>query len=284
MIGKFIRVGVGILRTVLADTGAVIAQIGDAASNQVEADGAAWWQQIGLLSRPSKADAGKQSAEGVVVRLHGHDAVIASRDLRGIDLAGNIREGETCLYGGGADGTAQGRVMIKQNGSIVMFTTSDNTADGEAVYFRVSPTAFEFVAPWGVMKFDSSGFHVNHASGSRFDLGGIAGMPAPLDQISSYVRVQAGSFVANATCQSLGADVGGQPLASATAIKSAIAILQGEIAALQFAIAKIVMVPPVSADTTAVAAASSAATTVSASTLTTLPAAVALVDTNTTST
>lgn len=284
-IGGFIHVGLDLLTTTVNQaTGRIIATTGNVKKNTRESDSVEWWQHVGLASRPPNPEAGKQAAQAVILKTSDRDVAIASVDQRGLGLYGNLKAGETCAYAAGADGESQGRTLWKGNGSITHFTTSDNTVDGEAVYSRTSPTAFEWVAPWGVMKFDSSGFHINHASGARFDLGGISGMPSPLDQLSSYVRIQASSFISNSTCQSFGADAGHQPLASATAVKALFAAMQAEIVALQAAVAALQSVPTVSivASTGAAATASAAAITAATATMATIQTTV--LDTNTSST
>lgn len=129
-VGEIFQVGIGVLRTIVSETKAILAQTGDAATNRTEADGVAWWQHIGFLSRPSKAEAGKRSAEAIALRFHGHDVIIASRDLRGLELAGELKDGETCVYAPGADGKGQARTLYKADGSIHHYTRVGNSESG----------------------------------------------------------------------------------------------------------------------------------------------------------
>jgi len=281
---SLIHYGYDILTTTVDKvTGKILAQLGDVHKETTDTDNAEWVQPIGIASRPSNPEKGKQAAQAICVRMGDHDVCIGAIDMRALDLYGNIKPGETCVYAAGADGTAQGRIMLKGNGSITIFTTSDNTKNGNALYFRVSPTGLEFVSDFGTLKFDSSGFHINHASGARFDLGGISGMPAPLDQLSSYIRMQASSLTVNSTCQSFGADAGHVPLASSTAVKAIVTAIQTEIAALQAAVLAMSAAPTLAVVGAPAAAAASgtAITTASAAIATTQET---LLDTNTAST
>lgn len=227
-----IRVGVDILNTEVAQkTGNITCQTGDVVNQDVESHGVEWIQHVGYASRPPNPDAGVAACQGVVICRGGRDTVIATQDARGQQLAGILKPGESCMYGAGADGLAQGRVICKQDGSVTMFTTSDNTANGKSVYFRVKPTAFEFVAPWGTLKFDDTGLHILHSSGASFDLGGIYGLPAPLDQLSSYVKAQAATVNLASSAQSFGAGAG-QPLASATSVVAALNAISAAMAGI----------------------------------------------------
>lgn len=114
------QVGLDILSTVRdAVTKTILANLGDVVSEQSESDEAEWWQHVGFASRPSAPNKlGRTAAQCVALRTGGRDAVIASRDLRGQALAGNLQPGETCIYAAGETGTAQARVLLKKDGSI----------------------------------------------------------------------------------------------------------------------------------------------------------------------
>ncbi len=231
-----IQAGYDVLQTVVnAVTGKITAQLGNAVGQTVDTDSAEWWQHVCFASRPSKPEAGKQAAQAVVLRKGDHDICIASQDLRGLELYGKLDHGEFAVYAPGPDGTAQARILGKKDGSINIYTTSDNTTDGDSVYVRVAPDGILFNAPWGVIRWDSTGFHILHSSGASFDLGGIYGMPAPLDQISSYCKIQAGTFNTSATSTSNG--VGAVfPLTNATALQAALTSLETALTALAVAL------------------------------------------------
>lgn len=218
----------GVTNKILAQTGHVVGEVADG-------DNVEWWQHVGFASRPSKPDKGKAAAQAVVMRRGDHDVAFASQDVRGTEIYGNLDHGETCVYGPGIDGKAQGRVIWKKDGSVNIFTTDDNTKDGRSVYFRVAPNEFVFVAPWGKLTWDPTGLHASHASGASMNMGGIGGMPAPLDQLSSYFSVQAGMISQTAAIQANGSGAGSS-LASAPGVDAAIDALQAQVALLQAAI------------------------------------------------
>lgn len=225
-----------VLRTSVSEkTGRIVAQVGNVVGRTVTSVNAYLMQQVGLASRPSKPQAGRASARGVVIQRGSYDVVIATEDDRGLELLGNLKDGETALYAAGETGTAQGRVLIKQDGSINIYTTHDNTKDGSSVYLRIAPDGFSWVAPWGTIKFDAMGFSVVHSSGATINLGGVGGLPEPFDAISSYIKMQASavSKVASVVAHGPG---GGAALASAPAVMQALTTLQAEVTALMAAV------------------------------------------------
>lgn len=150
MLGQYVQVGIGILRTFIADTKAIMAQTGDAATGEVEADNVTWMQHVGLISRPPKPVAGKQSAEAVSLRFHDHDVIVASRDLRGLELAGQLGEGETCIYAAGPDGQGQARLLVKGDGAIAMYALKGNAPGGDSVTMQLLPSGeIHLAGPFG---------------------------------------------------------------------------------------------------------------------------------------
>jgi hypothetical protein len=65
------------------------------------------------------------------------------------------------------------------------------TDDGKTVYLKLGKDALRFVAPWGSLRFDESGFHVKTQWDARLDLGGIGGLPAPISDMTSYATLSA---------------------------------------------------------------------------------------------
>lgn len=231
-----VDVGLDVLNTTVDNsTQRILAQTGDVVGETTDTDGVEWWQHTGFASRPSKVEAGKKAAQGVVLKTSDRDVCVASIDGRGLDLYGNLNYGETCLYAAGETGTAQARVILKQDGSISLFTTDTNTSEGQSVYFRVATDGFRFVAPWGTIKFDRSGFHILHESGASFDLGGIYGVPgfdsAPLNTLTSYVKMQAGTVSAKASGVSLGAGTTKQPLVSTADLLAVLTLVSAAVKA-----------------------------------------------------
>lgn len=199
-IGDIFHIGMNVLSTAVdAVTGTILAQLGSVTDGDYAySDGAEWYQHVGFASLPSDPIGGKSAAECIAIKGT-RDAIIASRDIRGQAIYGNIKPGETCLYAGGTDGKSQGRVLIKDNGSVTIYTTDKNTVEGQAVYLRVAPDGLSFIAPWGTMTFDSTGFHLRTNAGPRIDLGGIvlpSSIPLPeklLSELGTYATISAGS-------------------------------------------------------------------------------------------
>lgn len=240
-----IQYGFDILRTTVSEkTGKILLQLGNAIGKTVDSDNVEQVQQVGFVSRAPSAEAGKRAAQVVVLRLGDRDIAVNSIDLRGLELAGLLKDGETAIYAAGDDGNSQGRVLCKDDGSINAYTTHDNTKDGRSVYLRVAPDELVFASPWGTLRFDKTGFHVQTASGAALNLGGIAGLPAPLDAIDSYAKLSAGVVSTEAVMQANGVG-GGTSLASAPAVLEAIAALQVEIAAVAASLVAVTNVPGV---------------------------------------
>lgn len=133
--------GADILRTDVEGPNTLMAQIGDATTSS-SPEPAEWWQHVGFASRPSEVSgSGKNanSAQAIVIARTDYDIVIASRDTRFQDIYGALKPGETCMYGTGADGLAQGRILIKQNGSINLFTKEGNVDGGSAMGVFINP-------------------------------------------------------------------------------------------------------------------------------------------------
>jgi hypothetical protein len=110
---------------------------------------------------------------------------------------GHLDAEEACIHAGTADGSNPARVVVKKDGSIVTLT---QTSDGQTVYLRVASDALRFVAPWGTLRFDASGFHVKTQWGARFDIGGVGGLPAPVSDMTSYVTMAAHTVKLDGVC------------------------------------------------------------------------------------
>lgn len=138
---ELFQIGVDILNTsVSTKTRKILAQTGsNVGQGQVDADNVEWWQHVGFASRPAKPVKGKEAAQALVVRTGTIDAAIASQDLRSLPVYGELDHGETCLYAGGVDGKAQGRVLLKKDGSVNIFTKSGNTSGGNGMGIFVNP-------------------------------------------------------------------------------------------------------------------------------------------------
>jgi hypothetical protein len=210
--GDFLQVGIDILNTYLgasetSPTGTILAQTGDVLKQFTDCDQADWWQHVGFASRPSNVTAGKAACQGVAFRASDRDVVICSRDTRTNQIYGNLGPGETCLFGAGADGESQGRVIVKDDGSVTLATTDDNTSAGNMTYLRIHPTkGLTFVAPWGSIVFDEAGLRIKHDTGFSATAGGIGGLPGGL---SSYFKISAALTTVEGSTVFLGAGLAG---------------------------------------------------------------------------
>lgn len=105
---------------------------------------------------------------------------------------------------------ADGGTFIRRgrDGTVSIGTTTDGTKDGQLIYFQIKRDGFVFLAPWGKITFDQGGLHALHHSGARLDLGGLGGLPAPLDTMSSYAQLGASIMRFNGAAITLGPDAG----------------------------------------------------------------------------
>lgn len=144
---------VQVLRTTVSTkTKQILAQIGSVVGEGLaEQDNIVLWQWFGFAARPAKATKGKDAAELFVVRSGADECAIAGRDVRDLEIYGNLAEGETCIYATGEDGEAQGRVLLKKNGSITAYTRQGNTSSGAGMMFQLDAEAgaIRLVSPQG---------------------------------------------------------------------------------------------------------------------------------------
>lgn len=172
--------------------------LGVAYSGELITSNALLFQPSGLISIPLGpgsidssgnfvgANTSKEAAQAVAYVRNDQWIVLGTRDTRTQFTPGNLQPGETAVFATGSPA----QTIHKLDGSITMATiaASDNTSQ---VYLSVSPTALTFMAPWGRMVFDATGFHIATVSGAQFDLASIAGPPG-LSSLSSFCNINAG--------------------------------------------------------------------------------------------
>ncbi len=165
--------GIDILNTVVnSTTKTILAQTGSVTAESPESDNVEWWQHVGFLSRPPKPAAKQAACQGVVIRRGDHDICVASRDLRGQDLAGSIGDGESCMYAAGEDGTGQARFLLKGNGNAAIYTTNGNVAGGSSVTIQAnSDGSINLASEYGGISISSSGIMLAAAGGAGIQLG-----------------------------------------------------------------------------------------------------------------
>lgn len=98
-------------------------QLGDNTAEKAFSDGAELWQQTGFASRPAKATPGQAAPQALVLVRGGRDVVYATRDVRA--PGPQLRPGEVSIFTTGESGTGgQGRVLIRNNGDIEIYSTT----------------------------------------------------------------------------------------------------------------------------------------------------------------
>lgn len=145
----------------------------------------------------------QEAAQAVAYVRNDQWIVLGTRDTRTQFTPGNLQPGETAVYATGSPA----QTIHKLDGSVTMATiaSSDNTSQ---VYLSVSPTALTFMAPWGRLVFDATGFHVATATGAQFDLSGIAA-PGPLSSVSTFANINAAIINMNGSSVNLGLPTAG---------------------------------------------------------------------------
>jgi hypothetical protein len=161
-INGIFAIGVDILKTVRDTvTNTILAQIGSVTEEYSASDNAEWWQHVGLSSRPSVPVAKTSAAQAIAIRCSDRDRVIASRDVRGQQIYGQLGDGETCLYAGGTDGKAQGRVFVKANGNVCMYTAQGNAVGGQSVTLQTNADGSIVAAnQYGAITLSSAGLKI----------------------------------------------------------------------------------------------------------------------------
>lgn len=136
-----------------------------------------------------------------------------------------LRKGESLFYG------PKGQfVRHCEDGRIVACTYVDGDPNKFAIFWELSPDkGFELETPWGYLRFGPNGFHVRHSSGARIDLGSIAGLPAPLDALASYVNISAKLVSVEGSAVSQGTDGGATNQAAVTALVTLLGALAAAI-------------------------------------------------------
>jgi len=216
-------------------TNSLLVQIGSVSEELPECDNAEFWQHIGFASLPANPVAKKSAAQMLALRFGDRMRIVGSRDVRGQAIYGNLGPGETCVYAGGPDGTAQGRFLLRKDGSVTMMTTDDNTSDGHTIKRSISPNPLQGIvdfSPWGSAKLNQTGYHIMTASGARLDGGGMSAPGVP-SAIGSYWTLSAASCSLQASTVNLGPTREAQfPIALATPLLAYLVELQAALAAV----------------------------------------------------
>ena len=195
VVGQLLFVGKDILGTTLdPTTKALTAQIGDSTNSVVEKDSVEFVQQAGFCSRPAAATPGNASCQAVGFTRGNRSVITGTRDLRASSIYGNLKEGETCVYAT----TGAARILLKADGSITRYTTSDNTPQGVSISDTLGPNGWRLETPWGALVLNAQGFTVTFGGASvTLEPGGIARMAGNQVAMAGSIAAVAGSV---ATC------------------------------------------------------------------------------------
>jgi len=158
-------------------TGTIILQTGDVVNGFSESDSVTLWQPIGYLARPSNPTPGTNNAscQGIVIRQSNNDICQGTRDIRSQKIAGSLQPGEVCMFGGGVDGKAQARVLLKSNGTAAMYTSQGNVEGGASIAIQANATeGISLATPWGAKSIGPNGLKIVFgSSGIQMDANGI---------------------------------------------------------------------------------------------------------------
>lgn len=123
-------------------------------------------------------------------------AVILGTLGSGPETKRNVAPGDYVISAGGV-----ASLIIKANGGVSLFTTTDGTASGKLIALSIGPNGADipgpylaFDSPIGNFKFDASGFHLKVKAGPRLDMGGIniIGLPDAIANLfGAYAKITA---------------------------------------------------------------------------------------------
>lgn len=144
----------------------------------------------------------------------------------------NVKEGERVIWA--TEGFSG--LRIKKDG-LSFFTSADGTKDGPLISFQAGKKGFVWNYPDGRMTLDDTGFNVITSSGAELHLG-PAGMPAPLDSMSSRFSIAGALVDLSASGITLGTMSGvPEPFAKATTLQALLSLLTSYVTALEAHIA-----------------------------------------------
>ena len=176
------RVGLAVVgSTVSKATGAILLTLADTFHQTQESVTAELWNPGGWLYRPSNpapikndGTSGASStgaAEAFTIRRGDRDIVLGLRDERGQKLAGNLGPGEFCAYAPGPNGSSQGRILGKGDGSIAMYALQGNVQGGASVTVQVLPSGnINIAGPFGGISISNGNVTMLSAGGGGVQL------------------------------------------------------------------------------------------------------------------
>lgn len=271
----------------------IICQTGDVHSGEVYDPEAVVFHQWGLLSMPAAPVPGESAPEGIVFKTGSGDVVVGGRSVRSGEIAGLIKPGESCFF---ADGS-RASILCKNDGSVRLVTTHDNSRGGRTIAATVGTNGVDLSTPWSRLTISDLGIHgycvrSDGSAGAYFDLGSVAGLPAPFDAMGTYLAMGANLVRIEGQTIALGTDAGvAEPVAKATTTVTVLDAVSNALAAASSAFTRLntpsaLVAPsgggPVVLSPTLIAAISNAASAISAATAAIAAAHTTLPSTSTT--
>jgi hypothetical protein len=216
---QFARVGTSSL------SGKTAAVLYNVEGGKQKATGIEGYGTLGLVVRPPPPDTtGGRDRHAEVLCLRTSDGLvpISWRDVRLNQAFPNPEPGDVVVVGYGSN-----FVKLGIDGRISVATTTDGTPQGQLVQVQLAGDGLVVLGPWGKITYGQEGLHLLHYSGARIDLGGIGGLPPPLDALGlgSYAIVSAAMVKVQSTAVTLG-PAGGlpEPLIKSLALLTALGV------------------------------------------------------------
>jgi hypothetical protein len=210
LFSQFFDIGKDVMSAVLdATTKVIVARVGSTTAQTTDSGQNEWWQHTGFSSKPAPPTQGNVSCQTMRVRTGRRDIIFATRDTRSSSVYGNLKDGEACVYAT----VGQARTFYKANGSIVHYTTANNTTGGSSVTLEVGPAHIQMMNQFGSITIDSNGITLN-AQGSSLTLG-ASGKASLVGQTVGVTG--SGVSISGSIATSIGASPGSQTLLGASA-------------------------------------------------------------------
>jgi hypothetical protein len=224
--------GVADISASSANVGEIRCNLGDSVTGDGYAAECAIWGPPGFIGRPADPTTGTGggACQALYVVEGNQKRVVATRDNRITGALPQLKPGESMQYGPHAGQF----IRCDFDGGISIYTTTeDGSPDGRGIYTKYSPTnGVDTSTPWGRQQIGPNGCHLQTSGGASLRMGSIQGLPAPLDGLGTYAKLQADMVSIKAAVLSLGSDGGVANEAAVTTLGLLILQLIAAIAAI----------------------------------------------------
>jgi|SRR5579875_846453 len=173
-------------------TSVILCQVGNATDDTPDTDAAELWGPPGYYGIPAAPTKGKPSCQCVTLRQSDHDMILATRDTRDSSIYGALQAGERCIAGGYPN---QNRVLLKNDGSITIYTAQGNAAGGASIAMQMNADgSINLASPLGAISLASDALRLmfGTSSGIQCDANGVTA-------IGTGLGVNAGSVALGAS-------------------------------------------------------------------------------------